>query len=313
MYQFGFPYYDKKEHKNNDLYANNGMLYVIRLPDNKVVIIDGGQLKQATEANVNAFADFLHRITGTASGEKINVAMWYGTHAHSDHIVFMSRLIQEHRNELNIERFAYNYASYATLPYTHYADWFRQQVELNFPGAKYVKIRSGCEFTLSNVQFEVLMTHEDLISAETGAFPETADKDPLNICSSVLKVTSKGKTFLFPGDMDQLLADTFMKHYTADTVGADVLQGAHHMYNNLPTVYAAAAPSVVMAPQSKSYCTGSMKSYKTLLQYTGADNFYFASEGTYGFTPTADGIAVSFEPLVCTAYDGKDFSYDFLS
>ena len=74
-----------------DVYPNNGMLLVVKLADDSVIIVDGGNSSQmsghsgATVAPMSKFDEFLHEITGTPDGEKVRIACWFLTHAHNDH------------------------------------------------------------------------------------------------------------------------------------------------------------------------------------------------------------------------------------
>ena len=54
VYQFSYPYKDTA-HPDTELYADNGMLYVILLSDGKVILIDGGSKKQGSELNIEEF------------------------------------------------------------------------------------------------------------------------------------------------------------------------------------------------------------------------------------------------------------------
>ena len=51
-----------------------GMLYVLRLRDNSVIIIDGGEIEQATEEACDEFMRRLEDLTNTEKGGKIRVA-----------------------------------------------------------------------------------------------------------------------------------------------------------------------------------------------------------------------------------------------
>lgn len=304
VYQFTFPYYDAEFNTDDTIYSRNGMLYVIKLADNKLIIIDGGSITQSSDKNIEIFMDFIREITNTTDGEKIDVALWYGTHGHSDHITFINKLIKLHSADFNFERFMFNYQSYSNLEYNKRADMFRTQIREVYPEAKYVKCRSGYKFNIANLELEILYTHEDFVNAEDCTF----EADDANDASSVLKIYNAGKTFLFLGDSNIIVQRNLLKNFTEKTLHVDVIQGAHHMINHPRTLYNTIQPDYVFCPQSKhrTIVTSAFKSYQTLSQYVDEENFLFADQGIYGLTPDGDGINVSFIDRQCTPYDNSD-------
>ena len=128
-----------------------------------------------------------------------------------------------------------------------------------------------------------------------------------NDISAVLRVTLGGKTFLFLGDSDRIPADILLKKYSWVTLKADVLQAAHHLFNDLPELYRVIRPKYVFCPQSKLRAeTEPMEAYETLRKLLPKPQFFFASEGiVYGLTPGENGaFTVSETPVDCIPYDG---------
>lgn len=308
VYQYNFPYYDAHVNTDDSIYSRNGMCYIIRLSDGRLVVIDGGSTNQSAEENIRNLVAFMHELTGTEAGEKINIALWYGTHPHSDHILVMSKALNMFPDEFNIERLAYNYQSYANCEYDHRADWYRQQTNMMFPDAKYMKIRSGMEWDLADAHFQVLCTHEESVSAVTGI----SEFEDANDCSSVVKITINGVSFLFTGDADLLLQNTLLSRYSDCTLHTDVLQGPHHMLNNVALIYFIGRPTYVFASQSKIRTTKDLLTYKSVkLAGIKDKNILYASEGTYGITPTDGKVEISFRPADYVPFDHSDFSYNF--
>ena len=301
VYQFSFPYYDDN-HKDSKIYAKNGMLYVIVLSDGKLVIIDGGAPYQCADQNINAFIRFVREITGKSSGTPMDIALWYGTHCHADHIDFFYKLIHYHRDEFRLERVMFNYQSNNVIAYAKRVDKFRNLLKKYYPNAKYVKCRSGYKFSFLDTQFEVLYTHEDAVDPETVTLRPTNAND----CCSVLKVTLSGKTFLFLGDANTVTQGVLLKNYGKSVLHADVLQASHHMINDLTDLYPVVAPTYVMCPQSKSRTIKLYPSYYTFLKLAPAQRMYFADQGIYGFLPQENGtISVSYKWVYCVGYDGS--------
>lgn len=301
VYQFSFPYYDSA-HKDNKLYAKNGMLYIIVLADGKLVILDGGAPYQCADQNIEACMRFLREITGKSSGTRMDIALWYGTHCHADHIDFFYKLIHKHRREFNLERVMFNYQSNRVIAYSKRVDKFRNLLKKYYPHLQYVKCRTGYAFSLLDADFEVLLTHENLVSAETAALSAANAND----CCSVLKLTLGGRTFLFLGDANLLIQDELLRCYDKRVLHADVLQASHHMINDLTKLYPVVGPLYVMCPQSKSRTIEVYPSYYTFLKLAPAQRMYFADQGIYGFLPQEDGsVSVTYRWVSCVGYDGS--------
>ena len=301
VYQFSFPYFDE-DHNDNTLYAKNGMLYVLVLTDGKLVIIDGGAPYQCADRNIDAFIRFAREITGKSTGQKMDIALWYGTHCHADHIDFFYKLIHHHRADFRLERVMFNYQSNSVISYSKRVDTFRNLLKKYYPNAKYVKCRSGYAFSFLETKFEVLYSHEDAVSAADGSLIPTNAND----CCSVLKVTLGGKAFLFLGDANTVTQEILLNRYNASVLHVDVLQASHHMINDLTQLYPVIAPSYVMCPQSKSRTISLYPSYYTFLKLAPAQRMYFADQGVYGFLPQENGtIRVTYQAVDCVGYDGS--------
>lgn len=302
IYQYNFHFYDKNIKSDEELYARNGMMFIIKLADNKLVIIDGGAIKQSADENIEKFSSFIHEITGKGYDEKIDIAMWYGTHPHSDHISFFYKYLNLRAQEVNLERAMFNYQAYNNVEYDHRADYFRDLINEKFPEAKYIKCRSGYRFNLANLGFEVLYTHEDYVNVKDGSFKATDAND----ASSVLKITNAGKTFLFLGDSDMIVQKEMLKRFSSKTLHCDVMQGAHHMLNYLPLLYAEVRPCYVFASQSEERTTKTLASYYTLLKFTPRSHFLFADKGIYSVIPENGKLTVNCRPFDSVPFDGSD-------
>ena len=85
------------------------MLYVLRLRDNSVIIIDGGEIEQATEEACDEFMRRLEDLTNTEKGGKIRVAAWICTHNHDDHMDVFTKLLKREKDILCVERVMFNF------------------------------------------------------------------------------------------------------------------------------------------------------------------------------------------------------------
>ena len=83
LYQFALAMNDETHAKPD--FKDNGMLYILKLSDNSVVIIDGANSIQMTNDRRDELMQMLWDITGSQEGDTVRVAGWYITHAHGDH------------------------------------------------------------------------------------------------------------------------------------------------------------------------------------------------------------------------------------
>ena len=75
-----------------------GMLYAMRMRDNSVIIIDGGEIEQCTEDACDEFMRRLENLTGKEKGEKIRVSAYLCTHNHDDHMDFFIKLLKREKD-----------------------------------------------------------------------------------------------------------------------------------------------------------------------------------------------------------------------
>lgn len=302
VYQFSYPYKDSL-HSDPALFHGNGMLYVIRLSDGSLIVIDGGSLYQTSLANIDEFRAFLYRITDQKPGSRLRVALWYGTHLHGDHNAFFQKFMRLYHEEVTVERFAFNYQANEVLHTNAYVKRLRNHIAKFYPDAAYVKVRPGYRFQLRDADCQVLYCHEDFVDPADAS--RTADN--ANDASAVLRVTIRDKRFLFLGDAGLIAEDVLLKNFTKQTLNADVLQAAHHLYNDLHRLYPVVAPSYVFCPQSgRRAAEQPLDAYLTLRQLVPADRFCFADENiVYGFLPDHDIMTMEMIPVSCTAYDGS--------
>ena len=121
-----------------------GMLYVLRLRDNSVIIIDGGEIEQATEEACDEFMRRLEDLTNTEKGGKIRVAAWICTHNHDDHMDVFTKLLKREKDILCVERVMFNFPSRTLLDYSSgCTDRLRERLKKYAPNAKYLSCTRG--------------------------------------------------------------------------------------------------------------------------------------------------------------------------
>ncbi len=272
--QFGL-YYNEKP-----LAANCGMLYIIKLPDNSLFLVDGGMLEQATEAACTEMMRIMHLMSKTKDGETIRIAGWFCTHAHDDHTDVFCKLLRRYHDQLSIERIIFNFpADAAWGPLLLSAQLLFERLYLYCPNAKYLKCHTGDSWNLAGVQFDVLQTHEDAATS-TGKVDTHGDELDFNDSSSILKASYEGASFLVLGDINKPSEAKLLHKYSAKTLKSTVMQVAHHLINNLPALYPVVAPEYALVPQCATEANEFNGHYMTLIKTVLPQNVCFASATT---------------------------------
>ena len=312
IYQYGL-YYDPNNQVTNKT-VNCGMLYVIRLSDNSLVLVDGGHLHQSSNEAMEGLVSFLHEITGTEKGETIRIAAWYMTHAHGDHVTGMAKLVKRYHDEISLERVMYNIPSYQVRPagYDDNTTTTKAMIRQYFPEAKFLKLHAGQKFNLSDIGFEVLFTHEDAVGKDQ--FTEAAKNGgkvqfPLsdyNCTSAILRLNIDGKSVLLLGDTNVEAEAVMKKTFPAAVWKSDAVQVAHHCFNYLNSLYPMIAAPVVLMPNSYfgSHTPENLPKLETILKYMENDQIYYEGSGTVGLAVVDDKLTVVYEAeLIGGEYD----------
>lgn len=223
-------------------WPTNGMFYVIKLADNSVVLVDGGNGDQATNAAADGVYNYLRELTGIPEGEKIRVAALYYTHPHGDHVNMSPKLVSRHGDQLVIERVMCNFPN-ENVPVGD-DKWsgtivkFLGSLKSKYPDVKMIQLHRGQKIELGGATFTALYTQEDTVSATTGV-PSFAE---LNNYTAVVMMEANGVKTLFLGDVGnnserEEVMDLLLIPFSAETLKCDIVQVAHHGYNRLDRVY----------------------------------------------------------------------------
>ena len=312
FYQYGL-YYDP-DNQVTDRTVNCGMMYIFRLSDNSLVIVDSAHLTQSSTEAMEGVMAFLHQITGTQAGEKIRIAAWYATHAHGDHVTLMAKLCNRYHDELELERVMYSFPSYQVRSrgYDGNTTTAKAMIRKYYPNVKFLKLHSGQKFNLSDLGIEVLYTHEDAIgesqfaNALQSGEPVKFDFRDYNSCSSVVRFYVDGKTVLMLGDISTEAETVIVKNFTAGILKSDALQAAHHCFNYLNTLYPMIAAPIVLMPNSYDAChrPDNFPRLQSMLKYVENDQIYYEAAGTYGFAVVDGKITLIHEsPVIGGEYD----------
>lgn len=288
FYQYGL-YYDPDNHMTPRT-ANCGMLYIIRLSDNSLFMIDGGFILQWNEAAAEGLWRFLREITGS---EKVRISAWYFTHTHADHIDGCVKLLNQHHKDIVLERVFCNFPHYEALGgYEISFFLFREQLKKWYPEAKALKIHTGQKFPLADVDIEVFFTHED------GVEKENITRFPFrdgNCMSSILKLTIGGKTLMLLGDTNLESEALLAKYSDPRQWKADLVQVAHHCFNYLDTLYEWIAAPAAVVPNSfgGAHQPENEPKLAAVLKHIEEGKIWYEGGGTDALIPTKEGWALS--------------------
>ena len=280
-----------------------GMNYIFRLRDNSLVIIDGGEVEQATDIAVDDYMKLLHELTQTANGEKMRISLWLCTHPHNDHCDFMAKLIRFHSDEMEIERIAFNFPNPKNTRHSISVSAMKQRLCGYYPDADYIKLHAGTQFSIANAEFDVIVSSEDAAGLEEeDPFPWT------NSSSMIFRVNADGASTVFLADCSDDNGEVITDNYGSDVLDCDFLQVAHHGINKIYDVYEKINAKSVLLPQ----CLMNMETrfsevYAHLCARYGEENIIFASDATDIFTLKDGSITSEKRVHVGTAYDKSDW------
>ena len=305
VYQYGL-YYDPNADVT-DRTMNCGMMYLIRLPDNSLFVIDSGHRYQWTREALQNLWNFLHDITHTAPGGRIRIACWYFTHAHNDHTDGCIALLGRWHDQILVERVMQGYPSYQvhSLGYEAESQTTKRYLLKYDPKVQQLHVHTGQKMTMGNVELEFLFAEEDHVRASS---PEELPLRDFNGTSPILKVTLGGKSILFLADTNQETQERLKEISDERLWKADMVQVGHHCINRLDDLYRWIAAPQALIPNTfrASHDNGHRINLMGVLKHIRHDSVFYEGSATYGFVPAEDGFRVADElPIVGGPYDGS--------
>ncbi len=216
---------------------NGGMSYVLQLSDGKFIVIDGGyDTKQDAASIYKVLTE-----NKPADHEQPIIAAWFITHLHIDHIGALRNFTNQYKNKVKVEGFYYNfpYVTAGDIYPTNNVAW--EDLMASWEGATlYRKLHSGMQFAFAGTKVTVLCTFEDVYPLNFNSGNDT---------STVFKIEIAGQKIVFLGDAEFGESDRMM-YLSGDTLKADIMQYAHHGYENQcrGNLYQKIDPSVVLWP-----------------------------------------------------------------
>ncbi len=238
---------------NNTTGGGIGMSYIIRLADGSFIIVDGGHTETYFD-NANRLYKLLREYTPEGD---IQIAAWFLTHCHSDHISGFSSFVERYGAQVNIEQLIYNFDTYehyewgkndSLLGYQGY-EFFDIIVKLN-PQIKISTCHSGYKYHIRNAVIDIMYTLEDNFPKVLGV-----SLSDTNNTSTVFKVSftdeDVDQTLLITGDSGSVESAGLLSKYQDDELKSTFVQAIHHgiAYGSYE-LYGKMNPEVVLFPAS---------------------------------------------------------------
>lgn len=219
---------------------NNGQGYILRLPDGRFIIHDGGY----------SGGDRVYNTLKSLESGHITIAAWFISHPHGDHYPAFIDFLRDHGKDedITIECLAFNYAGPEVYDLSNSAgkenvsnqvEKLYSSIKMYNPGLNVIKVHTGQTLNFGSVSVEILYTVEDILPR---VLPNVNDS------SLVIRVNVDGQSLL-------LLADTcydsgpIMKQLWGNHLKSDIVQIAHHgMWPSVEDIYHLIQGETVLFP-----------------------------------------------------------------
>ena len=239
--------------------------HIIRLADGRFLIVDGGE---PTEENAEEIYNFLKE--NAPNPEKIVIAAWYITHAHSDHCGALTIFAEKYGKDsrISLECVLFNHCE--TTEQMFYCEpSYRLNMEVAlaeyYPDVPVYKPLTGQVFTFGKTTIEILYTMSDFLP-NTIAYEVDGKGGDYNVMSSVCIIdidstADRQDKWFVMGDTTTVACNEMCYRY-GDYMKCDFVQMSHHGLSPLPTgtncrrhcatveIYELIDPSVALWPAS---------------------------------------------------------------
>lgn len=274
--------------------SGGGQCIVFRLSDGTFFVMDGGWSGEAY--TLYDTLKYLNRADGAGEGP-IMISGWFLSHGHVDHTgciykfaeVFGKEVIVKALfcNDASVEQMTPNYVSYymSTKNLTEKVlSFFRDE---NGNRTRLMKVHTGQKLTFGGAEFEVLFTHEDLLSITVKNF---------NDLCTVIKATVGGTAFFLTADASKVELPALMSEVEEAHLKCDFCQVGHHGADRGYTpLYPAVGARYYLYPNSyRDYHRDLEINAYEWVKYVvdNAEELYIAEEYSYTFDlPYRSGTA----------------------
>ncbi len=253
--------------------VNCGMCYIIQCEDGSFFVIDSAHMN-STNDHIRIY-QLLRRLTPPE--KKIVIAGWFFSHAHQDHICKFMDFIEADFTDCIIEGLYYNFPSLSAPGCERLSDGDIETIREFFAlvdkhsEIPRIKLHTGQRFSIRNLDFEVLVTHEDMYPKPLTRFNDT---------STVLMMTVDGCRTLFLGDSNVEESTIMVARYGA-YLKSDIIQVAHHGFNHSNVgIYFCAEAKVALYPTPISNYEADRTSEANKTVHRISEEIYVGEKGT---------------------------------
>ena len=235
--------------------------FLIHTADNSWIIIDGGVTEYGSIDIDGKYADalfsFMWEESGLKSGDKLTISCWYLSHAHRDHFLAFSALIEKYHDRIDLQRMLANVPDNANLHSSQLSNYPQfmicmDRINRYYPNMLYLKAHTGMKVQLADVEFTVLNTQEDLIDywvrnrkiftekwlnwsqykndPNYASYRDGYKRYDYNNSSIISIVSVNGLSMLETGDSYRFHEWT-APYYKLSTLRTDMIKAAHHFIN----------------------------------------------------------------------------------
>ncbi len=283
-----------------------GMCYIVKLPDNSVIMIDGGHERQTSNSAMEALDAFLHDITATPENGKVRIAGWFFSHAHGDHVFLAHRFLELYHEKYQLEAVLMNIPSYQKMSGGYDAGTFKMKDTVNkyYPEVKDIKLHTGQKLSLQGAEIEVVYTHEDAVNASTAS----TQLSNFNDSSTVIKLTVNNKSVMLLGDIDGAAEGIICSSISNEVLKSDAVQLSHHCFNTLTNLYPKIAAPLLLCPNSVENTNGNSAKRQIAIDAAGKEYRGILYAGSHTSRLTFDGEQIEYENLA-PYWDGFFVNY----
>ncbi|MBR7184250.1 MAG: MBL fold metallo-hydrolase, partial [Clostridia bacterium] len=195
-------------------YSQIGLMLIFRLPDGRLIVVDGGSNKakaaQLLWKNMRELAPDTNNIT---------IAAWVLTHAHGDHSGGFLNFAESYGSKVKVERVIHNFTTteqYAMADDYGYHQKARTAAEKL--ADEVIKAHNGQLYHFGGATIEILYTYDDFLPGNMPAH---------NTTSLVCRISMGGQTVMVLGDSNTPSNDILCKMY-GNYLKSDIVQVTHH-------------------------------------------------------------------------------------
>ena len=220
--------------------------YIVRLPDGRFIIQDGGY------AGDDRVYNTLRELVGD---EEIVIAAWFISHPHADHYPAFVDFIKNHSSDsdVTVERVIHNYGHIDMITSkAKYGDpipiadvlTFYEALKTYAPHIPVFKAHTGQRISFGSATVEILYTIEDLV-------PEPLENP--NDSSMVIRIEIGEDSIIFLNDTCYK-SGPIVHNLWGAYLKTDIVQIAHHgMWPSVESIYHDIAGEVVLVPNLCKY------------------------------------------------------------